>query len=477
MTFALAVGRNGQFGGQILRSKRQNVVSAVFAAVEPLVVPNVHEGLSFNSLSEFADYDDIANYTSDQGAIVSHEIVFTGTITAADDQFAEGDMVGFVVNLEDDQGNTGQLASNIVQAQYLYNIVTLTGNRLGMNINPIVDDAFIVNFGLYGFTGDFAHFNDDYSLSAGYLRSTNVLPGTIKIAFDGLVSDLAVDDTLRNVDGVWVSSTETLTLTRQNTRNDVDITDATTSTYDIVQADVGNSIGLGVTGDDGTNPAVEASADETVNIVPDTLTKQFISSQFNGSDDSSKVIDFSGLGLVTGDTIYVAALAKYDFGARHIDGIRINGGPLITPMSEDANLDATTTLMTGAWFEATLPADITSVTISMESNETPDRTAFFVYSVPDAVTLTDYYAVNDTDSTTVSVNVNTSAGDVILAATGDLSTDAIVWTGVTEDSNRGGDAFNCASVVPISDNASYLVRAVAGVGSDSVLLVLNLSRN
>ncbi|WP_299410225.1 hypothetical protein [uncultured Roseobacter sp.] len=471
----IALGQGASQAGGMISAGPPRPTPAITVATGGLVpaVSRLYEGQSTADMVGYATMISAANFSSNIGPIASVDVTFLGSATAADAPLAEGETAGFSLRVTDSDGNSQTFSSGLTTVEYLYRDVTTATNELGLDINDLVDDAVNITFTLSGFTGDNIHYNDDYTFTAGYLRATNPITGTQKINFDGLAADLEEADVLRANEGLWVSDTGALTLTHQFMRDGVAIAGATGPTHAITAADIGTALTLQVTADDGVNPAVTTTSGAT-QIPASGLSHDFLGSAYNGSGDASNTFDFSGSGIQPGDTLYIGCLAQHTNNARQINGVRLNGGPLVAPRDETANDAATSTNVCACWCELTAPASPT-MTIALESNVAPARSMLAVYRVPGATTVTDHAAVNDTDSDTVSSTISTATGDVILAIATDKDGAPASWTGVSGNTNRGGDRFEAGSQAVTATDANYTVAYVATTSSDSVLAALNLS--
>lgn len=468
----VALGQGSSQAAGLIAPPVETMITVAPDGRMPAVSP-LHEGQSVQDMTDYAAMVSPANFSSSAGPIVGVDITFLGTATAADAPLAEGETAGLSLRVTDSSGASETFVTGLTTVEYLFRDVATETNELEINVNALADDVVSIPFTLSGFVEDNVHYNDDYTFTAGYLRETNPITGTQKINFDGLETDLDVGAVLRADEGLWVSDTGMLTVTHQFMRDGVAIAGATGPTYTLAAEDVGASITLEVRAEDGVNPTMIVTSEE-IRLGGPALIPEFLASALNGSGDTSATFDFSGSGVQPGDTLYVGCLAQMGTDARQINGVRLDGGPLVPPRDETANDAATSTNLCACWCTLTAPASAT-MTIAMESSIPAARSALMVYRVPGAATVTDHAAVNDTAANTVAHTLDVDAGDVLLAVAMDRNGAPSTWAGVSDDANRGGDRFESASQTIAAADANYTISYTATTDSDSVLAVLKLS--
>ncbi len=307
----------------ILYRRRRNtgsVLSFSISASQNVVASRLYEGQTVEDMENYSTLTSTSNFSSSAGSIVSAVPNPIG-VASLSSPLSEGDVAGFSVTVTDSEGNVRVFSSNLISVEYIYEVVTV-GNEAQFDINTLVPDSESITFQLSGFTGDNAHYNDDYTFTAGYLRATNPVTGTQKINFDGNAEDLVAGDSLRANDGLWVSETGSLSLSRQFDRNSTAISGATGSSYSLVSDDISETLTLDVTADDGTNPTVTATSASVVVGAADTRPVLLMptgqsNARIAGNSSATPPSKYtSGLGTVTilvqGVGISDATLDAYD---------------------------------------------------------------------------------------------------------------------------------------------------------------------
>lgn len=210
-----------------------------------------------DDLANFSTFNNTTNYESTAGTISSVDYQINSTSAADDDVLAEDDVYSFLVT--DSVANEREFV--VDTAEYLVNVIEATGNEVGLDINPNAPDVKVL--------GDIvidvgSPYDDTYSgITAGELRDAPYNFGDVNTTGLPTISGTTgFGDTLTVDEGLWSTPDgTTLTFSYQWQSDGVDISGATSTTFDITASEQGTDVTCEVTGTDGTeNTTAETAA-------------------------------------------------------------------------------------------------------------------------------------------------------------------------------------------------------------------------
>ncbi len=253
----------------------------IMAAVSP-TMSRLYAGQAIADVPGFAAMIDPGNFTSAAGGITGISVAFVGDALDAVSTLSEGDSAGFVVTVSDDMGNERVFTAGPVTVEYLANITVTPDNEIAIDINPIAPDGESIEIVVVGT----AQYDGTYAPTAGDLRG-----GPFALAAPSVSGMTNIGDPLTVLDGLWISRTGTLTLTRQWQRDEVDIAGATGPTHVVASADVGAALTVEVTANDGQAAAVVAETLAVDIPVPPNLTATKVLENFTTATNNSNITD------------------------------------------------------------------------------------------------------------------------------------------------------------------------------------------
>ncbi|WP_299734631.1 hypothetical protein [uncultured Roseobacter sp.] len=294
-------------------------------------VPSSSRLYDLQTLSEMVDYAtniDTNNYETTEPlqsitSVVLQILVGGNWVAENGSQRQEGALLQLRFLVTSSSGETRAFNVLPIQIEYKYR-VTENGSEADVDINDLVPDSEIIAFTLSSFSGDNAHYNGDYALTAGAIRNTVTLPDTVLINFTGAVDALVVGSVLRANDGLVLSSTAAVTFTRRWLRDGVPIPGEDGLTYTVVAADEGAVVSLEVTPDDGVNVPVPVLSQD-VPITDPTPVPSIAFSFFGSSDSAGVASHVPNSDLTIGRQQIVLLATRCSNGNKHIDGFTVDG--------------------------------------------------------------------------------------------------------------------------------------------------------
>lgn len=420
-------------------------------------------------IPNFATLDSEANYSSTAGTIDIVEWRVGGSDEAGSFMLSKDDVV--VLYVEDSEGNFRTWPIAVVQ--YLATVSQSATNKAVIDVNPVVDDAFVVPIVFSGGTD----YDGSYSPTAGDLRGDyHPLAGTAGIDYIGDEEDLAVGDSITIDPGLWMTQTGTLDLGFQTLRAGVDIAGATEDLYALKFADLGQVISCEVTANDGENaPATIVAGSVTppagVSVGDDPV--HFLTDFVPGA---SRNVDFSE--YTEDDEIYfIAHIGMTSSETNRITNLTVNGATVTPPTIVNAN--SRNQVAVGKFV---VGADWETIAISVNGSSAANSSALTLFKANGWTNPT--YAVDNGGSGTdlVETEVSVLSGDRVLASASDSGRgQAPSLSGVTQvavtPATGYDDTYHVTSGAAeiAEDDATYAVQATLPLASQMALGTIVLS--
>lgn len=260
-----------------------------------------------DDLDNFSTFNSTGNYSSTAGTISTVDYQINGVSAADDATVSEDDVPRFLVT--DSEGNTR--AFTISTVEYLVNVDTVGTNEVELDVNPNAPDAKIL--------GDIvidvgSAYDATYTgITAGDLRNAPYNFGASNAAGLPTISGTTgLGDTLTVDEGLWSTPDgTTLTFSYQWQSDGVDISGATSSTFDITASEQGTDVTCEVTGSDGAESTVAETAATSIPSATATITITEINSvDSTAVNQNTHAPTFSGIAAVPGQI----ALVVYGYG-------------------------------------------------------------------------------------------------------------------------------------------------------------------
>jgi hypothetical protein len=381
-------------------------------------LPPVHAGQRLGSLPFYAAMTSPSNFRSRTGSITEVSASLTGTVSDANEELAEGQLVGFEVVVRDTGGNVAVFTTITRSVEYAARVSSTAGNEAIIEINPIVADDWPVSVTIAGgrYSGTYA------SIPAGALKPGAppwYFAGTAKVEADGAPSSLTVGSILTHDPGLWAVSTGSLALDLQATWNGQPIPNATGETFVLGGGEIGGTYRLRITAGDGVRTTMIET--DGLTIPRPALSVSFLSERTAETGKSGALLTFASLDF--GDAEVGAELRLIVFAESSpgpILSAALGGVPLERLGSESGNN------LRLAMFRAQRPvASTVSLVVTLSGGAGYSQGALALYRVSNAPSRELSSGASVTGGDTFSIALNTSAGGAVIG-------------GFVEDRSSGG---------------------------------------
>lgn len=325
---------------------------------------------------------------------------------------AEGEILQTRVQVTSTKGVVALFPMANQTVQYRFR-ATMMGTTVVFDLNPLVPDTETIIFTVTGQTGVNAHLNDTYAMLAGEIRATSAVPGTARILYTGLLADLTTGDDLTLHDGLFVTVTGAGTVTRQLSRGATPLT--TLITYTLVDLDLGETLSLVPSIDDGVNPPVPA--DPVTIDIPAPPASGIVFHFYGSDDDPGNADHIPNSDLTVGRQQIVLLASRSQNVNRHIDGFSVDGGgtqPLAyqsTGVAAARANEDNQVLVKAAFGLHTATA--TTHTYAIVNNDTAIQSLVGIVELETAVTFS-VVEYSDAADATPELSIDVLAGDVVL---------------------------------------------------------------
>lgn len=226
---------------------------AEITAVTPPAMAPLYDGQSIGDVAGFDEMIRAENFTSTAGPITAVDVTFTGDASDAAHVLVEGESAGFSVTVTDSTGHSQSFDAGIEPVQYRLRLTKTESNEALIDINPLVPGSDVLTIDLSGQSG----YDGSHDAPVAGLRN-----GPYNLVRPVVQPGADPESPCQGDEGLWLTPTGDLVLTRHWMRDGVEIPGATGTTYLPGPADVGASITLRVTGDDGVNAPVTVFSED-----------------------------------------------------------------------------------------------------------------------------------------------------------------------------------------------------------------------